>query len=83
MQLTKRIWEDIQIELGLLDERQTPKPNYLMESMFGSSFLSVPEPLRTPRLEPEPTTSRAQKAKKKAQRKRQKAARRKQRKRKK
>lgn len=30
-------WEDAQIDLGLLDERTTPKPNYLWERLFGLS----------------------------------------------
>lgn len=32
-------WEDIQISLGLLDERITPKRNYLAEALFGSRGL--------------------------------------------
>ena len=32
-------WEDIQIELGLLDERSTPKRNYVAEAIFGSGRL--------------------------------------------
>ncbi len=31
-------WEDVQIELGLLDERQTPAKNYLMENLFGENW---------------------------------------------
>ena len=27
-------WEDVQIELGLKDERETPKPNYIAEALF-------------------------------------------------
>lgn len=33
-------WEDIQVELGLLDERSTPKRNYVAEAIFGRGRLS-------------------------------------------
>lgn len=32
-------WEDIQVELGLLDERITPKRNYVAEALFGEGRL--------------------------------------------
>ena len=76
-------WEDVQIELGLLDERQTPKPHYV----------SLPDLLPpTPPLPAEATdqqqwkeerkVERRRRSQRKAQRKRRKEARRKQRKRK-
>jgi hypothetical protein len=75
-------WEDAQIQLGLLDERQTPPPQYV--------HLPVPLPLPTP---PRPTETTAEeewkeerkaerrrRGERKAKRKQQKQARRKQRK---
>ena len=77
-------WEDAQIELGLLDERQTPSPQYVQ--------LPVPLPLPTPPRLAEATAEqewkeerkaeRRRQGKRKAKRKRQKEARRKRRKRK-
>ena len=77
-------WEDAQIELGLLDERQTPPPQYVQ--------LPVPLPLPTPPRPAEATAEqewkeerkaeRRRQGKRKAKRKRQKEARRKRRKRK-
>ena len=59
-------WEDVQIELGLLSERLTPRRNYPLASVFAPS----PKPRRS-----------SNKSKKKAKRKQQKASRRKNRKR--
>jgi hypothetical protein len=62
-------WQDVQVNLGLIEERQTPRPNYFLESMFQA--------------QPKPRRQRSTRSEKKAKRKRQRAARRKQRKRKK
>lgn len=76
-------WEDAQVQLGLLDERQTPAPHYVR-----LPGLSPPEPVPQARmtLELQPKdkhrAERRRQRKRKAQRKRQKQARRKQRKRK-
>ena len=40
-------WEDVQIELGLLKERKTPRRNYILESMMGSEDL--PDAIEAPR----------------------------------
>jgi hypothetical protein len=64
-------WEDVQVELGLLEERLNPRPNYFLQSV------------RQDRHKPPPSRKKHSRSKKKAKRKRQKAARRKQRKRKK
>jgi hypothetical protein len=62
-------WEDVQVELGLLEERLTPRPNYFLQSMRQA--------------QPQPRRKQSARSKRKAKRKRQKAARRRQRKRKK
>ena len=64
-------WEDVQVDLGLLQERQTPRPNYLLES------------LRPAGHKPPPPRKKDSRSKRKAKRKQQKSSRRKQRKRKK
>lgn len=70
-------WEDVQISLGLLDERQTPPPNYFQEG------LRITQPQLT-QFQPEPQPSRSHaRSQKKTKRKQQKAARRRQCKRKK
>jgi len=33
-------WEDVQVDLGLLDERTTPARNYIREAMFGDTPLA-------------------------------------------
>jgi hypothetical protein len=72
-------WEDAQIQLGLLDERQTPAPYYVHLPGFSSPKRSSPaQATSTSQHGPK----RRRQKKRKAQRKRQKQARRKQRKRK-
>jgi hypothetical protein len=76
-------WEDVQIALGLLAERLTPKPSYF----WGQGLLDL-EPSRRPppAYDEKPAgprrTGRRRRAKRKAKRKQQKRARRRQRKRK-
>lgn len=76
-------WEDVQIQLGLLDERQTPAPHYvpLPELLEPERQQSTPA-AQDQQWKGERSTARRQRAKRKAQRKRQKQACRKQRKRK-
>jgi len=50
-------WEDVQIELGLLERRLTPKPDYFLET-YGYSFPKFRES------EPKPLKAAADKAKK-------------------
>jgi hypothetical protein len=80
-------WEDVQIRLGLLDERQTPVPQYiqlpgllpgLVPQASPPAAQSTPEPQWKEKRE----TERRRQDTRKAKRKRQKEARRKQRKRK-
>ena len=76
-------WEDVQIELGLLDERQTPKPHYV--SLPGWLPPTPPPPAEATaqqQWKEERKVERRRWSKRKAQRKRRKEARRKQRKRK-
>ena len=40
-------WEDVQIELGLLKKRKTPRPNYVLEKFFGERDL--PDTIEPPR----------------------------------
>jgi len=71
-------WEDVQVQLGLLTERQTPAPHYVRLPGF-----SPPEPSPATRTtSTPPRQDRRQQKERKAQRKRQRQARRKQRKRK-
>lgn len=77
-------WEDVQIALGLLDERITPKPNYVLESIRyrsddgGAAF--NPRRGATPAAPTPRQAERRQKARAKEKRKQEKQSRRKQRK---
>jgi hypothetical protein len=70
-------WEDVQVQLGLLAERQTPAPHYVR--LPGFPPLEPSPATRT--TSPSPRKERQQQKERKARRKRQKQARRKQRKR--
>ncbi len=77
-------WEDVQIDLGLLDERMTPRPNYILESIRspardgGVAF--NPRRDATPAAPTPRQAERRQKVRAKQKRKQEKQSRRKQRK---
>jgi hypothetical protein len=74
-------WEDVQIQLGLLDERLTPAPHYVrLPDLLGPQRQQSTRAGHDQRQKDEGSAARRQRGKRKAQRKRQKGARRKQRK---
>jgi hypothetical protein len=76
-------WEDAQIELGLLEERLTPAPQYVwLPELLPPESRRRRQTASTPQWKQEREAERRQKERRKAKRKRQKRARKKQRKRK-
>jgi hypothetical protein len=76
-------WEDTQIWMGLLEERQTPKPHYVwLPNPVASQPRRSTQPSPEQAWKQEQKAERRQKGKRRAERKRQKQARKKQRKRK-
>jgi len=76
-------WEDAQIELGMLDRRQTPRPEYVWMRDVPSSSCQQPSPPATDQqLAQQHQAERRRKVRRKIKRKQQRKARKKQRKRK-
>jgi len=76
-------WEDVQIRLGLLDERQTPAPQYVqLPGLVPPASPPVDQTTPEPQWKEKQGTERRRRGARKAKRKRKKEARRKQRKRK-
>jgi len=76
-------WEDAQIELGLLEERLTPAPQYTwLPDLFPPKPRRQRQTASTPEGKQEREAERRQKQRRKAERKQQRKARKRQRKRK-